>query len=170
MTAQKALKRRLRRVQVEDDRLLLEQRQAVAAAAAQEAARLNEDTRAAEIRYWQSWMHAHCVEGLDPLHNWLKALAADAGPEDVEPRDARREARAALRREPTDEELVPFVEDAALEDEFRTKYGRAPTWLEHVARFGREPCWQPWPASDGRGDGEAPQRLATKPPDDPAVN
>ena len=51
------------------------------------------------------------------------------------------------------EELNPFLEDVALEDEFHSKYGRGPTWLEYVARFGREPCWQPWPAPDGQGDG-----------------
>jgi hypothetical protein len=42
-------------------------------------------------------------------------------------------------REPTAEELKPFLEDVALENEFRSKYGRGPTWLEYVARFGREP-------------------------------
>jgi hypothetical protein len=37
------------------------------------------------------------------------------------------------------EELKPFLEDVALENEFQSKYGRGPTWLEYVARFGREP-------------------------------
>ena len=106
---------------------------------AKEAAAAKEDLRAAEIRRWRAWMAEHRTNGLDPLHDWLQALAADARPEIVEPMDARREARVALGREATDEELRPFLEDVALENEFRSKYGRGPTWLEYVAWFGREP-------------------------------
>jgi hypothetical protein len=134
--------------------------------AVEEAAAAKEDVRAAEIRRWRAWMAEHRPNGLDPLHDWLQALAADASPEIVEPMDARREARVELGREPTDEELRPFLEDVALENEFRSKYGRGPTWLEYVARFGREPCWQPWRAPDGEGDEEAWHRGA----EGPAVN
>ena len=66
-------------------------------------------------------------------------MAAHTGPKVVEPRDALREARVALGPEPMAEELKPFLEDVALENEFQSKYGRGPTWLEYVARFGREP-------------------------------
>ena len=138
MTANsKTLLRRLKRAQVAADRQLLERK-----AAAEQAAIQNEDKRAAEVRWWKNWMNAHRDDGLDPLHDWFEALAAHIGPKVVEPRDARREARIALGREPTAEELKPFLEDVALEDEFQSKYGRGPTWLEYVAPFGREPCWQ----------------------------
>ena len=137
MTANsKTLLRRLKWAQVAADRQLLERK-----AAAEQAALQKEDKRAAEVRWWKSWMNTHRPDGLDPLHGWFEALAADAGSKVVEPRDARREARVALGREPTAEELKPFLEDVALENEFQSKYGRGPTWLEYVARFGREPCW-----------------------------
>jgi hypothetical protein len=139
----------------------LERRRAEVAAA-EEAARLNEDVRAAEIRRWRAWTAQNRSDGLDPLHGWLTMLATDAIAKAVEPRDARREARVALGREPTAEELKPFLEDVALENEFQSKYGRGPTWLEYVARFGREPCWQPCPTPDGQGDGDALQRLGDK--------
>ena len=159
MTANsKTLLRRLKRAQVAADRLLRDRKQAEEKAA-EEVAAAKEDVRAAEIRRWRAWMAEHRPNGLDPLHDWLQALAADTSPETVEPMDARREARVALGRKPTDEELRPFLEDVALENEFRSKYGRGPTWLEYVARFGREPRKQPWPAPDGQGDREAPQRL-----------
>jgi hypothetical protein len=103
-------------------------------------------------------MNTHRPDGLDPLHDWFNALAAHTGPKVVEPRDARREAREVLCREATAEELEPFIEDVALENEFQSKYRRGPTWLEYVTRFGREPCWQPWPAPDGEGDADASSR------------
>ena len=137
MTANsKTLLRRLKRAQVAADRQLLERK-----AAAEQAAIQTEDKRAAEVRWWKNWMNTHRPDGLDPLHDWFEALAADTAPKVVEPRDAWREARVALGREPTAEELKPFLEDVALENEFQSKYGRGPTWLEYVARFGREPCW-----------------------------
>ena len=74
-------------------------------------------------------MNTHRPDGLDPLHDWFEALGADTGPRVVEPRDARREARVALGREPTAEDLKPFLEDVALENEFQSKYGRGwNTW------------------------------------------
>jgi hypothetical protein len=102
-------------------------RKASCACAAGEAAIANEDERAAEIRRWRAWMAENRSDGLDPLHGWLKALA-HIGPKVVEPRDARREAREVLGREATAEELEPFLEDVALENEFQSKYGRGPTW------------------------------------------
>jgi hypothetical protein len=137
----KSMLRRAVRAKSEADRLLLDRKQAEEKAA-EEAAKANEDVRAAEIRRWRAWMAEHRPNGLDPLHDCLKAFAAYASPKIVELRDARREALDALGREPTDEELQPFLEDVALEIEFRAKYGRAATWLEHVARFGREPSSQ----------------------------
>jgi hypothetical protein len=132
----KTLLRRLKQAQVAADRQLLERK-----AAAEQAAIQNEDKRAAEVRWWKNWMNTHRPDGLDPLHDWFEALAAHTGPKVVEPRDARREAQVALGREPTAEEFKPFFEDVALENEFQSKYGRGPTWLEYVARFGRAPCY-----------------------------
>jgi len=149
----KSMLRRAVRAQVEADRLLLDRKQAE-----EKTAKANEDVHAAEVRQWRAWTAEHRPNGLDPLHDSLKAFAAHASAKFVEPRDAGREARGALGREPTDEELQPYLEDVALENEFQSKYGRGPTWLEYVARFGREPCWQPWPAPDGQGDGEACHR------------
>ena len=146
MTANpKTLLRRLKRAQVAADRQLLERK-----AAAEQAAIQNEDKRAAEIRWWKNWMNTHRPDGLDPLHDWFEALAAHTGPKVIEPRDAQREAREVLGREATAEELKPFLEDVALEIEFQ-KYGRGPTWLEHVARFGREPARRA-PGVEDEGD------------------
>jgi hypothetical protein len=53
-------------------------------------------------------MNTYRPDGVDPLHAWFEALAADTDPKVVEPGDARREARVALGREPMAEELKRF--------------------------------------------------------------
>jgi hypothetical protein len=72
VTSAKALLRRLRKAQVEGDRIAIAYREA--RTAAEEAERLASDTRAAEDRWWDAWMKQHHPDGRDPLHRFFQIL------------------------------------------------------------------------------------------------